>query len=72
MNYFKCGDRVQLKTKMAGQFGFDFSKESGIVVGYATLQSGVPCVILSMDSTDSNGIRHDRLVVSMDAVEVLS
>lgn len=69
MNYFTCGTRVQLKTKMAFSVEFSLAKETGIVVGYATLQSGVPCLVLSMDVTDINGTRHDRLVVSMDAVE---
>jgi hypothetical protein len=72
MNFFKCGDRVQLKYKQVSTYSFDFAKESGLVVGYATLQSGIPCVILSMDAKDSNGVRHDRLVVSMDAVEPLA
>lgn len=72
MKYFKCGDRVQLKDKKGGQFDFDFAKESGIVVGHATLQSGVPCVILSMDVLDSNGIRHDNLVAFVTEIEELS
>jgi len=72
MNYFKCGDRVQLKGKTAFAVEFDFAKESGIVVGYATLQSGVPCVILSMSVRDSKGAWHNHLVVSMDAVEPLT
>jgi hypothetical protein len=72
MNFFKCGERVQLKYKNVAGYTFDFAKESGLVVGYATLQSGIPCVILSMDAKDSNGVRHDRLVVSMDAVEPLA
>lgn len=71
MNYFKCGDRIQLKNKSVSGYVFTYAKESGIVVGYATLQSGVPCVIVSMDTEDANGIVHNRLVVSMDAVEPL-
>lgn len=65
MNYFKCGDRVELVFKEVDTYQFDFSHETGIVVGYATLQSGCPCVVLSMDGPDSNGVRHNRLVVPM-------
>lgn len=72
MNYFKFGTRVQLKTKMAFSVEFSFSKESGIVIGYATLQSGVPCLVLSMDTKDSKGNWHNHLVVPMDAVEPLT
>lgn len=68
MNFFKCGDRVKLKSKVAFFVIFDFPGETGVVAGYATLGSGVPCLIVSMDVPDSNGVRHEHLVVSMDAV----
>ena len=71
MTYFKCGDRVQLKSKGVLGVEFDFDNETGVVVGYATLQSGVPCLILSMDDMDIMGIRHEHLVAPMNQVQTL-
>lgn len=72
MNYFKLGDRVQLKTKTSFNIAFDFSKESGVVVGYGTLGSGVPCLILNMDVKDEDGKFQTHMLASMDNVEPLS
>lgn len=71
MNFFKNGDKVQLKGKTALRTRFEFAKESGVVVGNGFLQSGVPCLILSMNGKDLNGILHDYLLVPMDSVEPL-
>lgn len=69
MNYFKTGDRVQMKFFSILGVQYDFDNETGIVVGYGTLQSGIPCLIVSMDNKDTNGIRHEHLVVPMDYAE---
>jgi hypothetical protein len=68
MNYFKLGERVQLKSNFVFNIQFRNSDETGLVIGYATLQSGVPCLILDMDNLDINGVYHHHLVVSMDHV----
>ena len=81
MNYFKCGDRVKLKSNSVLKPYFP-AGDTGVVVGYATLQSGVPCLLVSMDSP-ARAVNFpkqnewvpreltERLAIPMDGVEPL-
>ena len=66
MNYFRFGDRIRIKKVTSFGYSFAEHNDSGIVIGYATLQSGVPCLIVNMDCPDMNGLIHTHLLVAMD------
>jgi len=51
MNFPACGDRVRLKWGAPMTGYFDSQSVVGVVVGFATLQSGVPCVLISTDES---------------------
>jgi hypothetical protein len=75
MSYFKCGDRVELKENSI--YAPYFSVPTGVVVGYATMQSGVPCVLIDMDErakslgASISVVFTRHLVVPMDTVKPL-